>query len=235
MKRNSTRHYKEFTKDDKALREDATKLQQKGGATEPHIERHIQKKIDNHDIKEPETIKEEKTTTAPQNKHIIQHYSKETNTRKKQLELEHDMVEQALGQIYAVPGANIDYDEINKMARNNIRDSSELARESLQNDGYTSEVNEVEMIMAKYIHEPKPDIKQIFELNEKYNMNVVANAYANVVKESTTMDLLRLEKIRDICRFDTPSYERVFDKIRAYDHSADIALDRLDMEFGIER
>lgn len=31
--------------------------------------------------------------------------------------LEHDMCDQALGQMYAIPGANVDYDEINKMAK----------------------------------------------------------------------------------------------------------------------
>ena len=239
MKRNTTRHYREFIKDDKAIREDITKLQQKGGETNPQFEHHIQQNIENYrspkeEIKETEVKKEERNL-KPQDKSNDKSELNKKRARNKQLELEHDMVEQALGQIYDIPGANIDYDEINKMSRNNIRDTSELVNESLQNDGFTSAVQEVEKILSNYIHGESTDVSKIQKLNEEYHMDAIATAYIDIAKESTARDLPRLDKIREICRFEHPAYEKLFDRIRETDHAADMILDSLDRELGIER
>lgn len=240
MKRNETRNEKEFIKDDKSLREDASKLQQKGGANDPRFEREILKNISKDKKKE---VEKDETVLDEQNKNRFVKENPKSDymdLRTKRIAdlragVAHDMRDQALGQIYKIQGANVDYDEIDKMTRNNIRDVGELVDESLQNDGFDEKVSEVERVMTGYVYEGKPDINAISQLNRDYDMNVVANAFVDVVKEASVRDVKWLEKISDACQFEHPSYERVFDSIRAKDAVADKALDVLESEIGMER
>lgn len=146
----------------------------------------------------------------------------------------HDMRDQALGQM-SVVGGNVDYDELQRMAKGGIRDTSELVNESLGNDGYETNVERIQKMMDGYVHEGKPDINTIAGLEKEYDAGEIAQAYVNVAKESSMRDLDRLEKIDDRLGLDRPVYEKEFDRIRANDRSADQVLDRLDMEFGRER
>lgn len=241
MRKNSSRNYKEFIKDDKAIREDATKLQQKGGGDIDHnIERDLEDKVHAYD-RNIKKQSEPEVTVEPENKEAI-HRVKELNKNSKDYEalraarkeayrdgMEHDMRDQALGQIYKVHGAEVDFDEIDKMVRNNIRDVGELVDESLQNDGYNENIEEIESI----IHDG--DLHEIVGLNQKYDMKDIANAYVNVVKESGPKDASRLDKISEICEFEHPSYEKIFDNIRENDPVADKVLDKLEEAIGRER
>ena len=146
----------------------------------------------------------------------------------------HDMRDQALGRMSAV-GASVDYDELGRMAKNRIRDADELVNESLSNRGFESDVERIQQMMDGYVHSGKPDINTIASLEREYGRDEIAQAYVNVAKNSSREDLRRLERIDDVCGFDSLGYERAFDRIRRYDREADAVLDRLDMEFGLER
>lgn len=235
MNKNETRHYRQFIKGDKALREDITAMQQKGGVSDIQSEREV---IKQHIDENQEQKNEQKTeqiqtrSTSTEAKTDNTDYVKENRKREQHTRemIEHDMRDQALGQIYKIPGADLDYDELSKMAQNNIRDASEVASESLQNDGFKENVEEIKAIMSE------SDMSSIKQLNYDYDIDVIAQAYIEIAKEaSSTRDILRLERISDACNFSHPAYERQFDYIRRIDKEADRVLDRLDMEIGLER
>lgn len=219
------RAQKEFLKDDKSILEDETKLQQKGDD-----ERH-RKRLFKLPEKEPEIIKEPEIKKAPdlQETKPYDNTDLEKLIRKrkeiKQEELQHDVLHSALGQMYKIQGANIDYDEINKMARNNIRDSEELVHESIANDG-------VEDIMKGYIKGSGclDDIKQL-----DINPDIIAASFVNVAKQSSRADIGRLTMIHETLDFDSPRYEKIFDEIRQKDKMAECILNRLDYEMGFSR
>lgn len=233
MKKNETRNYKQFIKGDKALREDVTAMQQKGGVSDIQSEREVIKQhIDENQEKKNEQKTEQNQKRSTEAKTDNTNYVKEKQKKEQHTHemIEHDMRDQALGQIYKIPGADLDYDELSKMAQNNIRDASEVASESLQNDGFKENVEEVKAIMSE------ADTSSIKQLNYDYDIDVIAQAYIEIAKEaSSTRDILRLERISDACNFSHPAYERQFDYIRQIDKEADRVLDRLDMEIGLER
>lgn len=248
-KGNAGRQNKEFVKDDKSIREDATKLQQKGGGEQindmemsdeieqfertrddgfkdqKHIQKDIQNEIDEPKKKQPVFERQDDYARGLKTKRLAD----------MRAGIEHDMREQALGQIYKVAGSNIDYDEINKMSRNNIRDASELAGESLQNDGFDEKVDEIEKMMENNVRSGKPDINEIVEISHKEEPGVMAQAFVNVVKEASVKDTDGLSKIFDACNFEHPGYERIFDNIRNFDKAADMVMDKFEMAVGRER
>ena len=194
-------------------------------------------------IKE-DKVNNKKDEVEKETEQSLQKAQKEDSNNKKSIadkakensfSIERDIRDQALGQIYKIPGANIDYDELSKMAKNNIRDASELANESIQNDGFTGSVDEVKKAMSGYVNEGKPDINEIVKMSKTANMNTMAKAFTEVVKESCSMDAGRLSNIHDACEFDQPGYEAVFDRIRCFDKQADLAFDDFEMDLGRER
>lgn len=146
-------------------------------------------------------------------------------------ELEHDMREQVSGKIYKVQGGNVDYDEINKMAKNNIRDVDEAARESLSNDGLERAIE----VMEKYIKTGEASLRDIKELEKECGKDTIAQAYVKTAENASRQDLKWLMKIDDTLDFSHPGYERCFDKMREQDKNTDKILDWLDNELGRER
>ena len=155
--------------------------------------------------------------------------TKEWNQEKENLT--HDMKDNALGQMYKIPGANLDYDEINKMAENHIRDTDELVSESLQNDG----LNQMQKAMEGYLKKGEPEIRTIQQMAQKTTPDVVAMAYTNVAKNAGRGELMRLTVIDEKLDFEQPKFEAAFDRIRHFDKEADRVLDWLDAEMGRER
>lgn len=145
----------------------------------------------------------------------------------------HDMRDNALGQMYKTPGANLDYDEINKMADNHIRDADELVAESLQNKGL--EIEKMQHAMEGYVKKGDPELHEIKQMSQKVAPDVVAMAYTNVAKNAGRNDLMRLTIIDEKLDFEQPKFEAAFDQIRHFDKEADRVLDWLDAEIGRER
>lgn len=218
-----------WEKDERSLREDETRQQQRGGE---HPLR-----VNVREIGKSEPEKEEKKEDVKENIKVQMEEPDRITERRTtaQQYLEHDMRDQALGQMYAIPGANVDYDEINKMAKNRIRDVDELVLESLKNDGLRpiQEIREIERIMEDYLE--GKNLTAINGLNEKYDMESIARAYVNVAERSLVRDITKLERISETCHFECEAYERVFDHLQAQEPRIKKILDRLDMEMGIER
>ena len=212
------RSYKEFLKNKEAERANAAELQQKG-----QNRKWLDEKV------------------AAMDKEIEEHQERSWENREQERQqreeeaMRHDMRDQALGQISGIAGADIDYDELGKMAKNHVRDADELVSESLQNDGYTmeeiKEIHEVMDLMKEYLHDGS-GLDQICQMNENYTMDVIARAYIEVAKQSSFQDIARLERISDICNFGHPAYERIFDRLQNQDPGVGEILDKLDMAIG---
>lgn len=140
-----------------------------------------------------------------------------------------------MGQMYKIQGANIDYDEGRRMAENHIRDASELASESLQNDGMNGDMNKIEQAMSEFLKKGTPRAADIRQMARDMEPEVIAMAYTNVAKNAERRDLIRLTILDEKLDFEQPKYERAFDRIRARDAEADRVLDKLDMQMGRER
>ena len=243
---------KEFTHDEKTLQKKETKLQQRGGEGQrPHRFRPFAKREKGepeHQSKEKEPgqrteeqIERNKKERPRENEKQILKEKRKANEKKlarqelkEQSALQHDMRDAALGQMYKVPGANIDYDEAKRMAENHIRDAGELVSESMQNDGM-QDVSRMEQVMAGFLKDGSPSPREIQQMAKETEPEVVAMAYTNVAKNAGRRDLMRLTVLDEKLDFEQPKYERVFDRIRARDAEADRVLDKLDMEMGRER
>lgn len=251
------REQKEFEKTDNTLDKENTKLQQSGQdkperrrlfkkpkkeidkelqrKDEPEIEKHSEQQKE----KQPE-LEQTKDTKDQTKIRRDQEILRNGMTKSQQEAMAHDMRDMAIGQIYNIPGANVDYDEIDKMSKNNIRDASELADESLQNDGYVmqsqqDEISEAERAMEGYVKTGQPDIQFIEKLEEKYEPEIIAQAYVNVAKDLTRGEYKYLEKIEEKLDLGSERYECIFDNIRRVDKEADSVLDNIDLAFGRER
>lgn len=231
----NSRNYKEFLKNRTARRDEATQLQQKG-AISPKLDNEIadfdKEKKDAEPMKEStkEHVKE------PLKEIRLSDVKREVEVRS---EIEHDIQDQAAGRIYNIPGANVDQDEVNKMARNGIRDADELVSESLLNDGYdpgiVHEVLEAKDLMEGYLHDGN-GLEQIKRMDEKYGKESIALAFVEVAKKSSIRDLHKLERIVDLAAFEkSVAYEDIFDRISERDSDAALVLERLDLEIGLER
>lgn len=248
MTRSDERVQKEFIKDDKATMDDLTKMQQRGG------EKTVKPRLFKKQPKEHEEKEREYECSAEKDEIKDSEKEAEKEIEKKQPEeiynpkdmrperlaaaragMEHDMRDQTLGQIYKINGANVDYDEIQKMSRNGIRDSAEAAQESLANDGFTENVETVQKAMEGFIKQGKPDINELVKLDETFDKLTIVQAYSNVVKQASIRDVGKIERISEAFDFEHPAYDKAFDMIRSSDKEADSALDRMDMEMGIER
>ena len=238
---------KEFIHDEKTLQKQETQLQQRGGEhrrfrTFPRRE----KEEKTHAPQEYTPEQEEKKETEKQEqKHHKQQEQQENRARQKkeilkkglkeQAAIQHDMQDMAMGQMYKIQGANIDYDEGRRMAENHIRDASELASESLQNDGMNGDMNKIEQAMSEFLKKGTPRAADIRQMARDMEPEVVAMAYTNVAKNAERRDLIRLTILDEKLDFEQPKYERAFDRIRARDAEADRVLDKLDMQMGRER
>lgn len=245
--RSDERVQKEFIKDDKAAMEDLTKMQQRGGEKKvrPRLfkrqpkeyeekEKEYERSVEKDEVKEPKEAEKEAEKKQPEEIY------KPKDMRPERLAaaragMEHDMRDQTFGQIYKISGANVDYDEIQKMSRNGIRDSAEAAQESLGNDGFTEDVETVQKAMEGFIKQGRPDVYEISKLDEKFDKLTIAQAYSNIAKQASIRDIGKMERISETLNFEHPAYDRAFDMVRSSDREADAALDRMDMEMGIER
>lgn len=238
---------KEFIHDEKTLQKQETQLQQRGGEhrrfrTFPKREKEEKTHAPQERVPEQEKRKE---TEKQEQKYNKQQEQQENRTKQKkeilkkglkeQAAIQHDMQDMAMGQMYKIQGANIDYDEGRRMAENHIRDASELASESLQNDGMNGDMNKIEQAMSEFLQKGTPRAADIQQMARDMEPEVVAMAYTNVAKNAEHRDLIRLTILDEKLDFEQPKYERAFDRIRARDAEADRVLDKLDMQMGRER
>lgn len=156
---------------------------------------------------------------------------KEKEITEHQKHLENDLITLVSGQMLRTPGSNIDYDEIKKMAKGNIRDADEAAHESLANDG----LEKAQKVIEGYVKTGEYSLRDVKELEKDISKGTIAEAYVNIAKDAERCDLKWLEKIDDALDFSHPGYERKFDELRETDKAAEKVLDRLDYEFGRER
>lgn len=246
MDRNESQNYREFLRAKEALRKDTTRLHQMGRSS-ARLETEVSETEKTWKTKadHPMHPKDEKTMgrieceeDSPDCRELWPKNQKLETRRKTKAQawLEHDMREQALGQIYGVPGADIDYDEIRKMSQNGIRDASELASESLLNDGYEADLAKeaVSGILRDFVAEGR-GAEDVRKLREEYSALEIAEAYANLAKNSSARDMERLEQIGELCGFEHPAFERAFDVVRGRDGDADRAMEWLELAMGLER
>ncbi len=237
-------------KTDDALRDVETAREQRGGTREDRP-REIQKVRTDKRERVPERDKtmereaERAKRAAKQRETEAMHQRmKEEERRHERLQdgkenaMEHDMTEQVLGQTYKVPGTNISYEDAKIMAKNNIRDTDELAGISLEDDGFANSVSEVQEMMKGYVFNGVPDVEEAYAIaNERnYGADVIAQAYVNVLKEvDINQNIQALTKIDEKFCFEHQAFETQFDYIREHDGAADRVLDKVEMELGRER
>lgn len=137
------RTQKEFEKTDDALRDVETAREQRGGTREDRPREIKKARADKHE-RMPECDKmmeleaeRVKRVAKQREAEAMRQRMREEDRRCERLQdgkenaMEHDMTEQVLGQTYKVPGTNISYEDAKIMAKNNIRDTDELAGISL--------------------------------------------------------------------------------------------------------
>lgn len=241
------RTQKEFEKTDDALRDVETAREQRGGTREDRP-REI-KKAKHERMPECDKMMEleaerVKRVAKQREAEAMRQRMREEDRRCERLQdgkenaMEHDMTEQVLGQTYKVPGTNISYEDAKIMAKNNIRDTDELAGISLEDDGFANSVSEVQEMMKGYVFNGVPDIEEAYALsNERnYGADVIAQAYVNVLKEvDINQNIQALTKIDEKFCFEHQAFETQFDYIREHDSAADRVLDKVEMELGRER
>lgn len=243
------RKEKEFEKSSETLEKEATLLRARHGGIqntkmekEEEKEKQIEKRLFKKPRSEPEKEKEpEKKEKEKQEENPVLAAARKRNIKQSREQMmEHDMREQALGRMVGVPGANIDYDEIKKMAKNNIRDSDELYHESLENDGipdkesYEKAKSAIEAYAKTERKEPEL-LKKVIKIEEKADTDTFTRAFMDVLKESGKKEMSRMDEVFDACRMERPCYENAIDRICDSDRKADRAMERFEMEIGRER
>ena len=175
------RTQKEFEKTDDALRDVETAREQRGGTREDRPREIKKARADKHE-RMPERDKmmeleaeRVKRVAKQREAEAMSQRMREEDRRCERLQdgkenaMEHDMTEQVLGQTYKVPGTNISYEDAKIMAKNNIRDTDELAGISLEDDGFANSVSEVQEMMKGYVFNGVPDIEEAYALSNERN------------------------------------------------------------------
>lgn len=200
-------------------------------ATQPEVSQGLQQ--EKSPIKENNAGKEK---AEHDEKHLAKTVQKGSHGEAVQQGIEHDIRDQALGQIYRVPGADLDYDEVHRMSQNGIRDASELASESLQNDGYPmgQAADIAAGVMEGFLKgEKSPD--DVKDLCSKCPVWDIVTAYANIAKQTSPMDADKMDRIGELCNFEHPAFEWALMVIRDTDKEADKALEQMEFILGQER
>lgn len=239
----TSRDAKDFLRSDRNIEKALMKEQQAGILRKEYDDRRKKRLFKRPQPEEVKEKKEEKEKPEEEKEEVLdnslercRHLRRTDAERKKNHErsVEHDVRDLTLGQIYKVHGADIDYDELARMAKNDIRDPWEMSTESIQNDGIDRNVNDVQDVIDGYI-KGTCDIQDVIDLKKEYSTDEIAEAYIEVAKDCFRKDMTKLTTISERLEFNSYEFETSFDKIRSHSFEANTVLNRLELEMGFER